>query len=374
MTEEAFAERAAGLPSEEAPYPDGLAGGARGGEPAAAPRPPTLREVAEAAKVDPSTVSRALRPATRNMVRPATVARVLATAEMLGYRANPFARGLKSQRSMAIGMLLPDLANPLYPPIVRGIEDGLRGDGYVLILANTDRDTARERSLVDALMAHRIDGLVLATAERTYPLLDELAAVHTPFVLVNRTVDTPAVPTVASDVHQGLGLAVKHLVDLGHRRIAHVGGPRSISPGFARYQHFLAWMQSLGLDVDHNLVVFADWLTKDLGARACEELLDRTTDFTAIVAANDLIALGCYAALRRRGLSVPHDVSVVGYNGSRWCDEVNPPLTSIHVPKYEMGLRAAALLLEAIEARQAVPATVLLPTTLQIRQSTAPPR
>ena len=226
--------------------------------------------------MDPSTVSRALRPATQNMVRPDTLARVRATAEILGYRANPFARGLKNQRSMTIGMLLPDLANPLFPPIVRGIEDGLRTDGYVLILANTDRDQARERSLVDALMARRIDGLVLATAERTYPLLDELAAARIPVVLVNRTVDAPAVPTVTSDVHQGVGLAVKHLVELGHRRIAHVGGPRSVSTGFSRYQYFLAWMQSLGLDVDNDLVVFADWFTKDLGARACDELLAQT--------------------------------------------------------------------------------------------------
>lgn len=324
--------------------------------------------------MDPSTVSRALRPATQSMVRPDTLARVLATAEMLGYRANPFARGLRDQRSMAIGMLLPDLANPLFPPIVRGIEDGLRGDGYVLVLANTDRDRARERSLVDALIARRVDGLILATAERTYPLLDELVAARTPVVLVNRTVDAPAVPTVSSDVYQGIGLAVKHLVELGHRRIAHVGGARSVSTGFSRYQYFLAWMQSLGLEVDHDLVVFADWFTKDLGAKACDELLDRTTDFTAILAANDLIALGCYAALRRRGLSVPRDVSVVGYNGSRWCDDVYPPLTSVHVPKYQIGLRAAALLLEAIEVRQTVPATVLLPTTLETRESTAPPR
>ncbi|HUY50848.1 MAG TPA: LacI family DNA-binding transcriptional regulator [Streptosporangiaceae bacterium] len=370
MSEEAFADRASGT----APSRGGSASPAPAGHSAATSRPPTLREVAEAARVDPSTVSRALRPATQRMVRPDTLARVLATAEMLGYRANPFARGLKNQRSMTIGMLLPDLANPLFPPIVRGIEDGLRGDGYVLILANTDRDQARERSLVDALMTRRVDGMILATAERTYPLLDELVAVHMPVVLVNRAAEAPAVPTVSSNVHQGIGLAVKHLVELGHRRIAHVGGARSISTGFLRHQHFHAWMQSLGLSVDNDLVVFADWFTKDLGARACEELLDRTTDFTAIVAANDLIALGCYTALRRRGLSVPQDVSVIGYNGSGWCDDVNPPLTSVHVPKYELGLRAAALLLEAVEARQTVPATVLLPTTLDIRQSTAPPR
>lgn len=343
------------------------------GRPVPSSRPATLREVAEAAQVDPSTVSRALRPATQGMVRPDTLARVLATAEMLGYRANPFARGLKSQRSMTIGMLLPDLANPLFPPIVRGIEDGLRDEGYVLVIANTDRDQAREQSLVDALLTRRVDGLILATAERDYPLLDELVAADVPVVLINRTVDSPAIPTVSSDAHQGIGLAVRHLAELGHRRIAHVAGPRSVSTGFLRHQYFTAWVQSLGLDADRDLVAFADWFTKDLGARACAELLDRTTGVTAIVAANDLLALGCYQTLRRRGLRVPQDISVVGYNGSGWCDDVSPPLTSVHVPKYEIGRRASALLLETIGSRGAVPATVLLPTTLDVRQSTAPP-
>lgn len=335
---------------------------------------PTLREVAEAAQVDPSTVSRALRPETRGKVRPETVKRVLATAEQLGYRANPFARGLKAQRSMTVGMLLPDLANPIFPPIVRGIEDGLRQHGYVVILANTDRDPDRERALVDVLLQRRVDGLVLATAERKYPLLDDLTAAGVPIVLVNRTVDGPSVPMVAADDHQGIGLAVRHLADLGHRRIAHVGGSLTASTGFARYQHFMAWMQSLGLEVAPELLVFADWFTKDLGAQACARLLDSTTDFTAIVAGNDLIALGCYAALRARGLRVPQDVSVVGYNGSRRCDDYNPPLTSVHVPKYEIGRRVAALLLEAIEQPGALPSSVLLPTTLQMRESTAPPR
>lgn len=335
---------------------------------------PTLREVAEAAQVDPSTVSRALRPETRGMVRPETVRRVLATAEALGYRANPFARGLKDQRSMTVGMLLPDLGNPIFPPIVRGIEDELRRHGYVVILANTDREAARERALIDVLLQRRVDGLVLATAERRYPLLDELVAAKVPIVLVNRTVDVPTVPVVSSDDHQGIGLAVRHLAELGHRRIAHVGGASAVSTGFARYQHFLAWMQSLGLQVDKELVVFAEWFTKDLGVKACSALLDRTTDFTAIVAGNDLLALGCYAALRERGLRVPDDVSVVGYNGSRRNDDLNPPLTSVHIPKYDIGSRAAALLMEAIEHPGALPANVLLPTTLQVRESTAPPR
>jgi LacI family transcriptional regulator len=266
--------------------------------------------------------------------------------------------------------MLPDLANPLFPPIVRGIEDGLRERGYILILANTDRDSSREHALVDALMQRRVDGMILGTAERNYPLLKLLLDDEVPVVLVNRTVDHASVSTVSSDDHQGIELAVRHLVELGHRRIAHIGGPQTVSTGFLRYQHFVAWIQSFGLTVDPDLIVTADWFTKDLGAEACATLLDRTHDFTAIVAANDLMALGCYRMLRSRGLSVPDDVSVVGYNGSRWCDDFNPPLTSIHVPKYEMGRRVAELMIEGIEAPNAHPMSVRVPTTLQIREST----
>ncbi len=337
-------------------------------------RPATLREVANAAQLDISTVSRALRPETRGRVRPETVKRVLATADALGYRANPFARGLKDQRSMTIGMLVPDLGNPLFPPIVRGIEDGLRERGYAMILANTDQDLGREEQLLDVFMQRRVDGLVLATALRSYPLLDTVVETRVPVVLVNRTMDESRLSMVSGDDHQGIGLAVKHLVELGHRRIAFVGAALSASTGFNRHQYFRGWMQSLGVPVDDDLVVFAPWFTKDDGAKATEELLGRGKDFTAVVASSDMIALGCYRTFRNHGLKVPDDVSVVGYNGSRWCDEFNPPLTSIHVPKYDIGRQTAPLLLAMLDNPDARPANVLLPTTLQQRSSTAPPR
>lgn len=341
--------------------------------PTAPRRPPTLREVAQAAQVDVSTVSRALRPEARHRVRPETVKRVLATADALGYRANPFARGLKVQRSMTIGMLVPDLGNPLFPPIARGLEDMLREHGYAIILGSTDQDASREANLLEVFRDRRVDGLVVATALRSSTLADTLAASETPVVLVNRTIDGSRLSMVAGDDHQGVGLAVKHLVELGHRRIAFVGAGMSASTGFNRYQYFLAWMQSLGLEVDPELLVFAPWFTKDDGAVATDELLARGADFTAIVAVNDLVALGCYRALKTHGRSVPGDVSVVGYNGSRWCDEFDPPLTSIHVPKYEIGRQAARLMLELLNAPGSSPANVLLPTTLQVRASTAAP-
>ncbi|MGH8875285.1 MAG: LacI family DNA-binding transcriptional regulator, partial [Acidimicrobiia bacterium] len=273
--------------------------------------PVTLRDVAERAGVHPSTASRALNPGTRSLVNDETVERVLQVARELRYRPNSLARGLKTNKTFTIGMLLPDLTNPLFPPIVRGIEDTLGAADYTVILANTDNDPERERSIVHSMLNRRVDGLILATAQRKAPLIDELIAGGVPVVLVNRTMDDPPVPSVTADDHAGIGLAVRHLVSLGHTRVAHVAGPQHLSTGLTRYQSFVAWMQSEGLDAHPDRIAFADWFSEEPGAKAFQKLLDRTDDFTAVVAANDLIAIGCYDVLEARGLRVADDVSVV---------------------------------------------------------------
>src|SRR5690606_1095939 len=197
-----------------------------------------------------------------------TVQAVLRTARRLGYQPNSVARGLKLRRTFTIGMLVPDLTNPLFPPIVRGIEDRLRDSGFIVVLANTDNDDDKERSLLAAMTARRVDGLILATARREYPLLRRVTGAGIPTVLVNRTTDAATVPAVLSDDHSGIGQAVRHLAGLGHTRIAHVGGTREVSTGVARYQSFVSWMREVGLDPDPERIVFARWFREDLGAEA----------------------------------------------------------------------------------------------------------
>jgi LacI family transcriptional regulator len=339
-----------------------------------APGSVTLRDVAEAAGVHPSTASRALNAETRAMVNPDTVKRVLAAAKRLGYLPNSLARGLKLNRTFTIGMLIPDLTNPLFPPIVRGVEDRMMEAGYTLILANTDNDPDKEASLFSGMWWRRVDGLILATARRDYPLLDDLRARGLPVVLINRTVDDPPVSAVTGDDHAGIGLAVRHLVGLGHRRIAHVAGTQAVSTGLARYQSFVSWMQSEGLVADPELIVFTEWFQEEPGRAACRELLDRDVDFSAVVAANDLIAMGCYDVLHERGRDVPADVSVVGYNDIAMCDKLDPPLTTVRLPNYQMGVKSAELLLRAIEEPDDTPVTLRLAPTLVERSSTAAPR
>lgn len=332
---------------------------------------PTLRDVAEHANVHPSTASRALSERTRDMVNPVTVKRVQAAAAALGYQPNSLARGLKTNRTMTVGMVIPDLRNPLFPPIVRGIEDRFRRTGYTLLLANTDQDLDRERSILDVMQARHVDGVIMATARREHPVIAGLQQAGVPLVLVNRTADSPVVSSVTADDHTGIGQAVQHLVSLGHRQIAHVAGSHTTSTGVARARAYRFWLEDAGLEYDAKLVTVADWFTEADGADACQELLDRGGEFTAILAANDLVALGCYEVLSAAGMKVPTDVSVTGYNDIAFTHAFCPPLTSVRVPLYEIGQKAADLILESIEDEAAIATSVRLTPSLVVRNSTA---
>ncbi|HUA45277.1 MAG TPA: LacI family DNA-binding transcriptional regulator [Solirubrobacteraceae bacterium] len=333
--------------------------------------PATLRDVARVAGVHPGTVSRALNPQTRGLVNERTARRVLAAAEELGYRPNPIARGLRTNRSNTIGVLVPDLLNPLFAAVVRGIEDGLREAGYTPLIANTDNDAERERVAYEAMSARQVDGFIAATARRDHWLLADRVESGPKLVLVNRRVDSDAIPAVTGDDHEGVRLAVEHLAELGHRRIAHLAGSQTLYTGWSRHQGFRDGMRASGLEVDDGLIVFSEAFTVREGARCCGPLLDRRRDFTAIVAGNDLLALGCYDALAERGLRCPEDVSLVGYNDMPFADRFRPALTTIRIPHYELGATAAALMLDQLQERAPQPRQVLLAPELVVRSSTA---
>jgi LacI family transcriptional regulator len=331
----------------------------------------TLRDVARAAGVHPGTVSRALNPETEALVRDETVLRVRRVAEALGYRPNPMARGLKTNRSYTVGVLVPDIQNPLFPPIIRGIDDRLREAGYTPLIANTDNDPVRERVDLEAMRARQVDGFVAATARADHELLDEIAASGTPLVLVNRRVEDGSLPSATADDHGGARLAAEHLVSLGHREIAHLGGPQDVSTGRSRYEGFCDVMRKAGLEP--TLVREGRAFTEPEGARLCEELLDAGAPFTAIVAGNDLMALGCYDVFAARGIDCPGEVSVVGFDDMPFADRFSPPLTTIGIPHYQIGVAAADLLLELLQDGSRPPREVLLPAHLVVRGSTRRP-
>ncbi|HVC13660.1 MAG TPA: LacI family DNA-binding transcriptional regulator [Acidimicrobiales bacterium] len=335
----------------------------------------TLREVAEAARVHPGTASRALNDGTRALVRPETVERVLAAANQLGYKPNLLARSFKTRRTNSVGIVLPDINNPLFPPMVRGLEDRLFQNGYVALLANTENNPDRQRRIFEGMADRRVDGLVLATAHRHDLSVAELAETGIPIVLLNRVVEGGRFSSVSVDDAEGIRLVVGHLRGLGHERVGHVAGPQSMSTGHARYQGFLASMEETGLPVDPRCVVFADAFSIAEGERCAKELLASRSDRpSAIIAGNDMLALGCYSALERAGLACPSDVSIVGFNDMPFIDRLSPPLTTVRIPHYELGVHAAELLLWRLRDPETPVQTVHLAPHLVERGSTASAR
>ncbi|MGH9064487.1 MAG: LacI family DNA-binding transcriptional regulator [Acidimicrobiales bacterium] len=332
----------------------------------------TLRDVAELANVHPATASRALNADTRGLVKDGTARRVIEAAQALDYQPNPMARSLKTRRSHTVGVLIPDLTNPLFPPIVRGVEDRLAGAGYVALLGNTDNDEDRARLVFDRMRARHVDGFIVAIAHRSDALLLAAARADVPIVLVNRVVEGHAFASVSVDNRMGISMAISHLVGLGHRRIAHVAGPQDLSTGFDRYRGFQEGMAARGIEVDPDLVVFADAFSQDEGRRCGAGLL-ATRGFSAVVAANDMLALGIYQALDEAGLRCPEDVSVMGFNDMPFIDRLRPPLSSVRFPHYQVGMEAAQLMLERVKDRSAPVKVLYLAPELVVRGSTAPP-
>jgi Transcriptional regulators len=335
--------------------------------------PVTLKQVAEATGVHFSTVSRALNPATRFQVKPQITARILETAQRLGYRTNTLASSLRTRRSKVIGVVVPDIASLLFPPILEGIEATLLKEGYMTIVANTANDPARHRRVLFGMMERRVDGLILATATLQDPILDECISDGTPVVLMNRSDDTGRAPSVINDDIRGIGLAVGHLANLGHTRIAHIAGPQWLSTGAMRARGFQLAMSEHLMSASKQIVIRAEAFTREAGRTASIELIERHPDVTAIVAANDLVALGCYDTFLDRDISCPRDVSVTGYNDAPFMDMVSPPLTTVRIKQREMGAEAARLLLMRIDGHN-VPADILLRPELVPRRSTAAPR
>jgi len=333
-----------------------------------------LIDVARAAGVHPGTASRALNAGTGGRVSAETTRRVVQAAKKLGYVPNNFARGLRTARSFVIGMIVPDVTNSLFPPMVRGAEQVLSQVGYTLVVTDTDNDAATERSQIERLLARGTDGFLIATARWDDPLVESLADSEVPAVLVNRNTGTHRLPYVGCDERTGISMAVDHLVALGHRRIVHLAGPQDTSTGRERASAFRHALRTHGLPIGPDQVRVCVSYSEQAGGEETTRLLASGQDFTAIVAGNDLIALGALAVLAAVGLRCPGQVSVVGFNDLPLVDKLTPALTTVSLPLREMGALAARMLLSQIEdsGREGPVAQSLLGVELAVRGSTGP--
>lgn len=331
--------------------------------------PVTINDVAAAAGVNPATVSRALR-GVAGKVSAAKRAEIEAIARKLGYTPNVVAASLRTKRTNIAAIVVPDLANPMFAPLVKGLEQELRRHDMLALITQPPEDRRERAELIRALVMHQVRGLLILAAEQDDAMLDMAMEQKIPTVLVNRGSGDRRFSSVVNDDRESVRLVVEHLHGLGHRRIAHIAGPAFLSTGLARRKAFEELAQPL---CDGVLpIAEAQAFTREEGLRAGRQLLDLGPGaFTAVFASNDLLALGMLDAARERGVAVPQDMSVVGHNDMPFVDIVQPPLTTVHMPIVEMSRQAAQMFMELVREGAMPTTTRILQTTLVVRQSTA---
>ena len=327
----------------------------------------TIRDVAARAGVSVATVSRVVNRSPHR-VRPATQRRVLAAVRAMGYHANIIAQGLKKRSTRSVALIVPDISNPFFPAIARGIEDVARSRGYAVLLCNTYEDLDRERAYLALLAKRMVDGVIFATVGSNTAHLRALRREHRPVVLVARDVEGVRIDTVLVDNFRGEFEATTHLINLGHRRIAHITGPHSLHVAAERRRGYLQALAAARVPKADAVIVGGDFAA-DGGRRAVQRLLERGVRFTAVAAANDLMAIGAMEALRTAGRRVPEDVAVVGFDDITFASLVSPALTTVAQPKYRMGQLAMERLLQLMDGTDRSPRQTILAPQLVIRDS-----
>jgi len=331
----------------------------------------TIRDVAARAGVSRQTVSRAING--KGEISAATRERVLAAVRALGYRPSSIARGLKTSRTLTIGLVVPDIANPFFAEMARGAAAVAHREGYGVLLCNTDEDSTQEWAVLRLLEDHRVDGLVLCSSRLDEDSLSAAVARWRPLVLVNRSPAQalPGLGAVRVADCESARQVVRYLHGLGHRGIAFVGGTGASHSSRARREGYRAGLAELGLAGPAAWVADAA-PTVEGGRIAAAALLRQQRDISALIAFNDLVAVGCLQACQSAGLAVPGDVSVVGWDDIVFAPYLSPPLTTVRLPKQELGARAMALLLALLGEADQTPEPLELPGELVVRQTTGP--
>lgn len=328
-----------------------------------------LEDIAREAGVNLSTASRSLSGAYG--VHPRTRARVMEIAKRLNYRPNRVARGLVTGRSHTMALVVSDIRNPFFADVCRGAEDAALESDCELIVCNSDLDAGKQFRYIESLLAKRVDGILMnSVAALSRAQQEQLAASGVAVVLLNRTSALKRFSTVAADNFEGGVLAAKCLLGLGHTSIANLTGPRKHGNLTERTRGFVKTIQSAGLP---EPVVLHGTHTFDGGYEMTRKLLAAHCNITAVFAANDVMAFGCMLAARELGIRIPRDLSIVGFDNVSVSQIVDPPLTTIHQPKYELGRSAMELLLHLADRQDQEPEHRIIGVRLIERMSCAVP-
>ncbi|MEV4009768.1 LacI family DNA-binding transcriptional regulator [Nonomuraea angiospora] len=323
-----------------------------------------IKDVAAQAGVSVATVSRVLNDnpsvteETRNRVHDAMAA--------LNYRPNAVARSLRTEATRTLGLIIGDILNPFFAELARAVEDEAREAGYTVIIGNADERADQQDHYVRTLLERRVDGLLICPTAEVTPLVEEVSQGERPLVFLDRTLTGVEVPSVRADGSTAIAELVAHLRALGHRRIAFVSGPSTLSTGRERTEAFLRAAAEHGLEVPQEYVRVGDFRAGS-GHRITSELLDLPEPPQAIFLGDNLMALGALDAISERGLDIPRDVALASFDDVPWFNHVHPRITAISQPTAELGRRAVRVILDALSGRTAE--SVVLPARLVARES-----
>lgn len=329
----------------------------------------TIKDIAQRAHVSVSTVSRVLN--NKADVHEETKRRVQEIIEELGYSPNSIARGLVLQRTHTIGLLIPDITNPFFPEVARGVENRAKELGYSLIFCDSGNDMQSEKDAIALFRSKQVDGIILSLSLASQAELFRLQSEQFPVVQIDRGIPELRIPTVAVDNVLSAATATGYLIQLGHRRIAHITGDLGTKTGRDRLQGYRKALASAGIEPEESWIVEGAYDIES-GAAGATRLLFGPHRPTAIFAANDLIAMGVYQVALDGGLRIPDDLSVVGHDDIQIAGIVRPGLTTMSQPKYKLGQVGVELLIKEIDSGESTAEEIVLLTELVTRGSAAP--
>ena len=326
----------------------------------------TLKMVAERAEVSVNTASRAIN--NKPDINEETKKRVLQIAKELGYIRNAAAVALRTKKTGTIGVVIADNSNPFYAEVLNGIEEAAREKNYHIILANTQRDYQKEEEAINLLLAKRVDGLLITPVQDRDDDIKKLIEANIPFVIVGRDFENIEVDAVYNNEVKGGFLSTEYLIKQGHKRIALINGFLHKSPAKGRLEGYKKALNKYRIPLDESLISVGDINIED-GYERTKQMLEKNLDFTAIFAYNDMMAFGAMQAVKEKGLRIPEDIGLVGYDDIPFSSLISPSLTTIKLKKQELGIESVMLLLSHINGNREKPKKIMLDVELIIRET-----
>ena len=326
----------------------------------------TLRMVAEKAGVSVNTASRAIN--NKPDINQETKKRIFKVAQELGYVRNNTAVALRTKKTGTIGVVIEDNRNPFYAEVLNGMEVAAREKNYHIILTNTQKDYKKEEEAINLLLAKRVDGLLIDPVQDRDDDINSLVEANIPFVVVGRDFENIELDAVYNDEVKGGFLATEYLIKKGHKRIALIDGFLYKSPAKGRLEGYKKALIKYGISMDDALVSVGDIDVKD-GYERTKQMLEKDLDFTAIFAYNDMMAFGAMQAIREKGLKIPEDIGLVGYDDIPFCSLMDPALTTIRLKKQELGIESVKLLLSRINGNRKKPKKIRLDVDIIVRKT-----